>query len=167
MSQITSEVTKQIDEQFVEYGKAMKEAQDKALEALDAREKALEQQHQQLAAKLQKSIDDQEAQLVKTYQENMARISTMNEAQTLAIQMLNRSAQALEQQHQQLEALLQKSITSQEEMLVSAFEQNMARVIEHYLLGALGDQFDLKAQLPSIIKQMEANKEEIVEDIKL
>jgi hypothetical protein len=52
-------------------------------------------------------------------------------------------------------------------MLVTAFESNMAQIVEHYLLGALGDQYDLKAQLPSIIKQMEANKDVIVEDMKL
>lgn len=52
-------------------------------------------------------------------------------------------------------------------MLVDAFEQNMAQIIEHYLLGALGDQYDLKAQLPSIIKQMQDNKQAIVDDMKL
>ena len=76
-------------------------------------------------------------------------------------------AEALRQQHEQLNVLLQKTIVEQQAMLVSSFEQNMARVIEHYLLGALGDQYDLKAQLPSIIKQMEANKQAIADDMKL
>ena len=43
----------------------------------------------------------------------------------------------------------------------------MAQVVEHYLLGALGDQYDVKAQLPSIIKQLEDNKQVIVDDMKL
>jgi hypothetical protein len=55
----------------------------------------------------------------------------------------------------------------QEEALINGFESNMARIIEQYLLGALGDQYDLKAQLPSIIGQMEANKQAIVDDMKL
>ena len=43
----------------------------------------------------------------------------------------------------------------------------MARIIEHYLLEALGDQYDLKAQLPAIIQQLETNKQAIVDDMKL
>ena len=43
----------------------------------------------------------------------------------------------------------------------------MAKIIEHYVLLSLGDQFDLKAQLPYIIKQMETNKQNIIEDMRL
>ena len=43
----------------------------------------------------------------------------------------------------------------------------MAAIVERYLLGALGDQYDLKAQLPAIIKQMEENKQAIADDMKL
>jgi len=58
-------------------------------------------------------------------------------------------------------------VASQEEMLVGAFQSNMAAIVEHYLLGALGDQYDLKAQLPAIIKQMDENKKAIVDDMQL
>lgn len=92
---------------------------------------------------------------------------TMQDAQKLALESLNRSAQALQEQQQQLGVMLQKGIADQQALMTSAFEQNMARIIEHYLLGALGDQFDFKAQLPSIIKQMESNKQAIVDDMKL
>jgi hypothetical protein len=43
----------------------------------------------------------------------------------------------------------------------------MAVVVEHYLLGALGEQYDMKAQLPMIIKQMDANKKAMMDDMKL
>jgi hypothetical protein len=43
----------------------------------------------------------------------------------------------------------------------------MGEIVEHYVLLALGDQFDLKDQLPYILKQMEANKKEIIEDMRL
>ena len=62
---------------------------------------------------------------------------------------------------------LEANAAKQQEILAKAFEENMAQVIEHYLLGALGDQYDLKAQLPAIIKQMEENKQAIVDDMKL
>jgi Fe2+ transport system protein B len=165
--QVNDELTRQIDDQFVEYGKAMKESQDKALISLDQREQALQQQHEKLSEKLQQNIASQEAMLVKVYQENMQRITAMQEAQSLAVQMLNQSVQALQQQHEQFSQMLQKSVVNQEEMLLKSFEENMAKIVEHYLLGALGDQYDMKAQLPSIIKQLEANKKEITEDMML
>ncbi len=63
--------------------------------------------------------------------------------------------------------MLEMSINKQQTILVDAFQQNMARIIEHYLLTAVGEKYDLKAQLPSIIQQMEANKQAIVDDMKL
>lgn len=167
ITQVNTELTKQIDDQFVEYGKAMKNSQDAALESMEKREQALEDQHKQLSEKLQKSIADQEQVLVGLYKENMARIAAMQEAQSVAVQMLNNSVQSLQQQHQQMSDMLQKSVSNQESMIISAFEQNMAAVIEHYLLGALGDAYDLSAQLPSIIKKMEEIKPAMVDDMKL
>lgn len=167
ITQVNTELTKQIDDQFVEYGKAMKNSQDAALQSMEKREQALEDQHKQLSEKLQKSIADQEQVLVGLYKENMARIAAMQEAQSVAVQMLNNSVQSLQQQHQQMSDMLQKSVSNQESMIISAFEQNMAAVIEHYLLGALGDAYDLSAQLPSIIKKMEEIKPAMVDDMKL
>lgn len=43
----------------------------------------------------------------------------------------------------------------------------MARIVENYLVAAIGEQYNLKSQLPSIIKQLEENKQAIVDDIKL
>jgi hypothetical protein len=50
---------------------------------------------------------------------------------------------------------------------MQTYEENMAKIIEHYVLEALGDQFDLKAQLPYIVAQMEANKQNMAEDMRL
>ncbi len=167
-------VTTKLDAQFVDYSKAAKEAQDVALQSLSRSVQTLQQQHQQLSqvlqtsvAGLQKTVTDQEALMANVFQGNMARIIATKDAQDIALQSLSRTAQALEGQYQQLNTLLQKNVATQEAVLVGVFEKNMAQIIEHYLLGALGDQYDLKAQLPSIIKQMEVNKQAIVDDMKL
>jgi len=167
LTQVNVEITKLMEEQLDNYSKKLSESQDAALQKLEQRNKELEDQHQELNQTLQKSITDQEAVFVSTYKENAAKIAELQEAHTLALRMLSDSAQALERQHQQLEAILQKTVANQEHMLVDVFEKNMAQIIEHYLLGALGDQFDLKAQLPAIIKQMEENKQAIADDMKL
>lgn len=167
LDKISTEINKQLDEQFVEYGKAMKDAQDAALQSLNSRTQALEGQYEQLVKMLEKRIAEQDAALARVFEGDMARLTSMKDAQDAALQSLSGTVQAMQQQYQQLGVTLQKQVTDQEAMLVGAFEQNMAKVVEHYLLGALGDQYDLKAQLPSIIKQMEANKQMIADDMKL
>jgi len=160
-------VTGQLDRQLAEYSRTLKEAQDTALQTLTRSAQALQEQHQQLALSLQRSIADQEALLNNVFEGNKTQIATMSDSQASALKWLAQSAQAMQEQYQQMSTILQNNVATQEAALVGVFEKNMARVIEHYLLGALGDQYDLKAQLPSIIQQMEANKKVIADDMKL
>lgn len=143
------------------------DAQDEALEELDRNVQASQERAEKFSSTLQKSFTDQENMMTNVFEENMARVTETKEAQATALESLNRSAKALEEQHEQLAQTLQKTVADQETILVKVFEDNMAQIIEHYLLGALGDQFDMKAQLPLIIKQMETNKQAIVDDMKL
>lgn len=142
-------------------------AQEMVLQSLQTSAQASQKQAQQLNTSLEKTIADQSTILVKVFKDNEARIAATKDAQDAALQALNTSAQALSQQYQQLSATLQQSVMDEKTMLVGAFENNMAQVVEHYLLGALGDQYDMKAQLPMIIKQMEANKQDMMDDMKL
>lgn len=166
-SELKAHVTAKLDEQFSEYTKSVKGAQDVALQSMIRGAEVLREQHQQLTQTLQKNVADQEAMLGGVFEENKAAITTMKESQAQALQWLTASVKALQEQHQQIAQALQKNVADQEAMLIESFEQNMAAVVEHYLLGALGDQYDLKAQLPSIIQQMEANKQAMTDDMKL
>lgn len=167
LAQISARISEQLNEQFVEYGKAMKDAEDSALRSMSTRAQALEGQFQQLSEKLERTVGEQEQTLTKIFEDNMGRVGTMREAQESALQSLTQTVQAMESQYQQINEMIQKRIVEQQAVMINMFEQNMAQVIEHYLLEALGDQYDLKAQLPSIIKQMEENKQAMVDDIKL
>lgn len=166
-SEIKEHITRHLDEQIDENGKALKEAQDAAFQSLTQSAKTLQEQHQQLSQVLQKNITDQQEMLTASFEENKTQIAAMKESQAQAVQWLQQSAQAMQEQHQQLVQTMQKNVAEQESVLIDAFEQNMAQIVEHYLLGALGDQYDLKAQLPSIIKQMEASKQDMMDDMKL
>lgn len=165
--EIKQYVTSRLDEQLAEHGKLLKESQDAAMKSLNAHVEALEAQHKALDGVLQDNLAKQEAMLLETYKENMAQVNDMKEAQGLALRLISESAKAIEQQHAQLGVLLDKGISEQEDLMIKAFEDNMARVVEHYLVNALGDQYDLKAQLPTIIQQLETEKQAMVDDIKL
>ncbi|MFZ1301221.1 MAG: hypothetical protein WAQ27_01410 [Candidatus Microsaccharimonas sp.] len=165
--ELKDHVAKQLEGQFAEYNKEMKAAQDLALQSLTQNSEDLQKEYQDLRSMLQKNVADQKVTLTNVFEENKVRIAEMKEAQDLALKSLNDSAEALKTQYAQINETLQKNVAEQQSILVSAFEENMGRVIEHYLLGALGDQYDMKAQLPSIIKQMEENKQTIADDMKL
>lgn len=165
--EIKNHATKQIEGQFAEFAKTMQEAQRAALEQMTASAHELEGQYKNLSETLTKNVADQDALLHNAFEDSKAQLISMKDAQGQAIQWLNHSAQELQDQQKQLTENLAKNVAEQEQVLIEAFESNMAQTVEHYLLGALGDQYDLKAQLPSIIKQLEANKQEMVDDIKL
>lgn len=165
--ELKEHTAKQLQDQFNEYSKTLQEAQEQALTTMTESTQTLKQQHDELRTALQQNVKDQQALLHNAFEDNKAQIASMKEAQDSALKWLNQSAQALSDQYQNISTTLQKNVAAQEEMLVSSFQGNMAAIVEHYLLGALGDQYDLKAQLPAIIQQMEENKDAIVDDMKL
>ncbi len=166
-TELKDHVSHQVEAQLGEQAKAMKEVQDKALADITQSAESLSKRHQEIAASLQKSLADQEAQLSGVFEDSKSQITKMKDSHQLALQWLSESVKALQAQHEQLAADLKKHVEEQQSAIVKVFEDNTARIIERYLLEALGDQYDLKAQLPSIIKQMEENKQAIVDDIKL
>lgn len=141
--------------------------QDMVLQTLKGNAQTAQQQSEQLNQTLQKAAADQQAMMSKVFEENAARVDATKQAQDTALHSLQKSAEVLDEQYQQLSQTLQKTVATQEAMLVDGFQENMAQIIEHYLLGALGEQYDIKAQLPSIIKQMEQNKQAMADDMKL
>ena len=144
----------------------IKNVQDQALEGLKASLRVSEKQRERLTESLESATAEQDKLLESAFDETKARIDATRESQDAALRMLNESARALEQQYEQLTTSLQEKIASQENVMVDAFQDNMARIVEHYLLTALGDQYDMKAQMPMILKQLEENKQAIVEDMK-
>lgn len=91
----------------------------------------------------------------------------MKEAQELALNTLLKTAQDVESQRVELASSMERDVEARKSAMLRGYEENMAKIVEHYVLLSLGDQFDLKAQLPYIVAQMEANKADIMEDMRL
>lgn len=156
-----------LDEQLHEYSLVMKEAQDAALESLNRSLAELQEQHKTLAMTMQKNVAYQEVVMNHAFKDSQTRLQSLKTTQDTAVEQLNKEVEELQAQRQLISEAVKTNVANQETALVGVFEENMAAIIEHYLLGALGDQYDLKAQLPAIIKQLDENKAEIVEDMKL
>lgn len=166
-AELKKHIVEKLDAQFAENHEIIQEAQKAALVSLTTSAKEVADKQRELGEKIQKDITNQETALSGMLEGSKSRIAEINRAQDEALQSLTSSVKAVEDLHREINDRLQKSIADQEAMIMNAFEENMARIIEHYLLEALGDQYDLKAQLPAIIQQMEANKQAMADDMKL
>lgn len=90
---------------------------------------------------------------------------SINDAKQLAIDSIQKTNSAIEEQRAQLGQQVQAQIVAEKQQMVERFEQNMTDIINHYVLAAIGDQIDLNDQLEYILADLEANREAIVQDI--
>lgn len=87
------------------------------------------------------------------------------DAKQLAVESIEKTNAAIDEQRQILGKQLQSQASEEKARLLKRFEENMAEVINHYVLAAIGDQIDLSDQLEYILGDLEANKKSIIEDV--
>jgi translation initiation factor 6 (eIF-6) len=87
------------------------------------------------------------------------------DAKQLAIESIQKTNAAIDEQRQILGQQVQQEIVAEKQHLLKRFEENMADIVNHYVLAAIGNQIDLNDQLEYILADLEANKKAIVEDI--
>ncbi len=166
-STIQQQVTQQLSAQAEANKQALIAAQAEAQKLLLGEITALKQQHAELLAVVRAASESHEVEITKALDDTKSRLASIGNAQDLALKALTASAQDLQDEYQRVHSELMANAKKQEEALVKVFESNMATIIEHYVLEAFGEEFDLKSQLPSIIDSLEDNKQAIVDDMKL
>jgi hypothetical protein len=87
------------------------------------------------------------------------------DAKEMAIESLQKTNNAIDEQRQTLGKEVQEELMAEKKQLIEHFEANMAEIINHYVLAAIGNQIDLSDQLEYILADLEANKQTIIEDI--
>lgn len=111
--------------------------------------------------------DYMKQEITRTLQEEFSKYErSITDAKQLAIDSITKTQEAIEQQRQILGEQLEKQVSAEKQRLVAGFEKNMADIVNHYVLAAVGNQIDLNEQLEYIIGELQANKDAIVEDIK-
>lgn len=95
----------------------------------------------------------------KKYQQSIA------DAKQMALGSIEKTITTIDQQRQYLEAELQSQSAAQKKQVLDHFEADMAKIVNHYILRAIGSQIDLSDQLDFILAEMESNKQAIIEDI--
>lgn len=105
-------------------------------------------------------------EITKKLQEEFAKYEeSIADAKQLAIDSINKTQQTLEQQRQLMSQQLAKELADEKARLTKRFEENLADVVNHYVLAAIGDQIDLNDQLEFILADLEENKTAIIQDL--
>lgn len=90
---------------------------------------------------------------------------SITDAKQLALDSISKTQEAIEEQRQMMGSQLLQEIENEKQRLVKRFEDNMADIVNHYVLLAIGDQIDLNDQLEFILSDLEANKEAMIKDL--
>lgn len=96
----------------------------------------------------------------KKYEQSIA------DAKQLALDSIEKTVTTIEQQRQLLESGMQTQAQAERDQIIARFETQMAGIVNHYVMQAIGNQIDLSDQLEFILSELETNKAAIIEDIK-
>lgn len=111
--------------------------------------------------------DYMKEEITRTLQEEFSKYEkSITDAKQLAIDSIEKTKTAIEQQREILSQELRREVDAERTRLIQRFGENMADVVNHYVLAAIGDQIDLNDQLEYILGDLETNKAAILEDIR-
>ncbi|MGH7157022.1 MAG: hypothetical protein ACREGG_02840 [Candidatus Saccharimonadales bacterium] len=111
--------------------------------------------------------DYMRAEITRTLQDEFKKYEqSIADAKQIAMDSIEKTVTTIEEQRQFLEKQMQAQSQAQKDRIIARFETEMAGIINHYILRAIGDQIDLSDQLEFILSEIEANKPAIIEDIK-
>lgn len=106
-------------------------------------------------------------EITKKLQDEFAKYEqSIMDAKELAVDSIQKTNAVIDEQRKTLSAQLTTQLEAEKASLISRFEEDMADIINHYVLAAIGNQIDLSDQLEYIMGELEANKQAISEDIK-
>lgn len=88
------------------------------------------------------------------------------DAKQLAVESIQKTNTAIDEERKLLSQQVQQEILAEKQETIKRFESNMADIVNHYVLAAIGNQIDLNNQLEYILGELETNKQAIIEDIR-
>lgn len=105
-------------------------------------------------------------EITKKLQEEFTKYEeSISDAKELAMESISKTQEAIEQQRQMMSKQLTEEFANEKARLIKRFEENMADIVNHYVLAAVGNQIDLNDQLEYILNELNENKKDIIEDI--
>jgi len=111
--------------------------------------------------------DYMRTEISRTLQEEFKKYEqSITDAKQLALDSIDKTIATIEQQRAFLQQQLQSQYQAQKDDVIKHLEQDMAKIINHYVVQAIGNQIDISDQLNYILSEIERNKPAIIEDIR-
>jgi hypothetical protein len=105
-------------------------------------------------------------EIKRVLQEEFAKYEeSISSAKDLALDTIQKTQDVIEQQRVVLEKQMSEMAQAEKERQIKHFQDNMAEIVNHYILAAIGNEIDLTAQLEYIFQYLEENKDALLEDI--
>lgn len=91
---------------------------------------------------------------------------SITDAKQMAIDALKKTNEVIDEQRAHISEALSEEVKRERDRLLMQFENNMADIVNHYVVAAIGNQIDLSDQLEYILNDLQINKDAILEDIR-
>lgn len=144
---------------------ALQAEQEASIEELKTSLAETSRQTEALRQAMKNDVDQQALQLKAAYQENIETTADLKREQAAAIAALQQTVASLNEQQGVLRRLITDAVARQKALATEMIDENMARIVEHYLVEALGERSSLVKDLPNILEKMEENKHDMMEDM--
>ena len=106
-------------------------------------------------------------EIMRVLQEEFSKYEeSISTAKDLALESIDKTKTVIEQQRILLEKQMSEEAAQEKARILAHFEKNMADIVNHYILEAIGNEIDMTSQLDYIFGYLEENKQAIIEDIK-
>lgn len=106
------------------------------------------------------------SEITNKLQEEFAKYEqSITDAKQMALDSISKTQEAIEEQRQAMSTQLTQEIEREKQVMLSRFENNMADIVNHYVLMAIGNQIDLNDQLEFILSDLQDNREAIIKDL--
>lgn len=105
-------------------------------------------------------------EITQKLQEEFAKYEeSITDAKQLAIESITKTQETIEEQRKVMGLQLAQEVANEKQRMIKHFEDNMADIVNHYVLAAIGNQIDLNDQLEYVLNELSENKKNILEDI--
>lgn len=101
----------------------------------------------------------------KLQEEFSAYQQTIKDVEQMAAESINATVTASQQLQKELDQQLREEAEARKAQMIDSFQASLAEIASVYITQAIGEQIDLKQQLPFILRQIESKQEDMRKDL--
>ena len=106
-------------------------------------------------------------EITKTLQETFSKYEeSIMDAKQVALDTIKKTQDSVEEQRKIMGEQIREEIDKEKQRTIEQFDKNLAEIVNHYLIEAIGNQVSIDDQMDFILSELEKNKKHMLEDIK-